>query len=96
MEDILDTEEDIDIPLGPGNMIEPAEFDGMQSTHFDGVPAANYRLRFREDGLEFKDRTGFTGGAVTVSETPSLRPFGSTTRVTGVGWRGRYIKALGG
>ena len=42
----LNTEEDVDIPLGPDNMIEPAEFDGMQPTHFDRVPAANYRRHF--------------------------------------------------
>ena len=42
----LNTEEDVDIPLGPNNMIEPAEFDGMQPTHFDRVPEANYRRRF--------------------------------------------------
>ena len=28
------TEEDVDIPLGENNYIEPAEFDGMQPTHF--------------------------------------------------------------
>jgi hypothetical protein len=39
----LNTEVDIDVPLGPNNRIEPAEFDGMQPTHFDRVPAANYR-----------------------------------------------------
>jgi len=27
-------------------VIEPAEFDGMQPTHFDRVPAANYRRYF--------------------------------------------------
>jgi hypothetical protein len=42
----LNTEEDIDIPLGPNNFIEPAEFDGMQPTHFDRVPEANYRRHF--------------------------------------------------
>jgi hypothetical protein len=42
----LNTEEDIDIPLGPDNVIEPAEFDGAQPTHFDRVPAANYRRHF--------------------------------------------------
>ena len=42
----LNTEENVDIPLGPDNMIEPAEFDGIQPTHFDPVPAANYRRRF--------------------------------------------------
>ncbi len=28
------TEQDVDIPLGENNYIEPAEFDGMQPTHF--------------------------------------------------------------
>ena len=42
----LNTEEDVDIPLGPNNVIEPVEFNGMQPTHFDRVPAANYRRRF--------------------------------------------------
>ena len=42
----LNTEEDVDIPLGPNNVIEPAEFDGMQPTHFDRVPEGNYRRRF--------------------------------------------------
>jgi hypothetical protein len=42
----LNTEEDVDIPLGPNNVIEPVEFDGMQPTHFDRVPEGNYRRRF--------------------------------------------------
>jgi len=42
----LNTEEDVDIPLGPANFIDPAEFDGAQPTHFDRVPAARYRRRF--------------------------------------------------
>jgi len=28
------TEENVDIPLGPNNYIEPAQFDGVQPTHF--------------------------------------------------------------
>ena len=28
------TDQDVDIPLGGNNRIEPAEFDGMQPTHF--------------------------------------------------------------
>lgn len=42
----LNTEETVDIPLGTDNFIEPSEFDGMQPTHFDPVPEANYRRRF--------------------------------------------------
>ena len=42
----LNTDEAVDIPLGPNNFIEPKEFDGMQPTHFDRVPEANYRRHF--------------------------------------------------
>jgi hypothetical protein len=28
------TEESVDVPLGPNNFIEPAQFDGVQPTHF--------------------------------------------------------------
>lgn len=42
----LNTEEGVDVPLGPGNFIEPAEFDGLQPTHFDPVPTAGYRRHF--------------------------------------------------
>ena len=34
----LNTEEILDIPLGPDNFIEPAEFDGDQPTHFPVRP----------------------------------------------------------
>ena len=39
----LNTEEAVDIALGPANVIEPAEFDGGQPTHFDPVPETPYR-----------------------------------------------------
>lgn len=34
----LNLEEELDIPLGPDNFIEPAQFDGRQPTHFHEVP----------------------------------------------------------
>jgi len=34
----LNTEQVLDIPVGPDNSIEPAEFDGMQPTHFPVRP----------------------------------------------------------
>lgn len=37
------TEEALDIPLGPDNFIEPREFDGFQPTHFDPVPFEHRR-----------------------------------------------------
>ena len=41
----LNLEEEVDIPLGPDNFIEPAQFDGGQPTHFEQVPEG-YRRRF--------------------------------------------------
>ena len=34
----LNGEEILDIPIGPDNVIEPAEFDGVQPTHFPSSP----------------------------------------------------------
>lgn len=39
----LNTQESLDVPLGPDNHIEPSRYDGMQPTHFDPVPEGNYR-----------------------------------------------------
>ncbi len=41
----LNTAQNVEIPLGPDNVIEPARFDGLQPTHFDEVPS-EYRRRF--------------------------------------------------
>ncbi len=39
----LNTEEAVDIPIGPANAVEPAEFNGGQPTHFGPVPETPYR-----------------------------------------------------
>jgi hypothetical protein len=39
----LNTDQSLDVPLGPDNHIEPERFDGLQPTHFDPVPDGNYR-----------------------------------------------------
>ena len=43
----LNTEETLDIPLGPDNFIEPPRFDGEQPTHFEPVPPPPYDHRRR-------------------------------------------------
>ena len=42
----LNTEEAVDIPIGPANAVEPAEFDGGQPTRFDPVPETPYRRHY--------------------------------------------------
>ena len=39
----VNTEETLEIPLGPDNFIEPAEFDGRQPTRFEPVPESDRR-----------------------------------------------------
>mgnify|MGYP002779337959 CR=1 FL=1 len=39
----LNLEEDIEIPIGPDNNIEPASLNGRQPTHFDEVPDSHRR-----------------------------------------------------
>lgn len=40
----LNSEEALDIPLGPDNFIEPRTFDGFQPTHFDVAPKGRARF----------------------------------------------------
>jgi hypothetical protein len=40
----LNSEEALDIPLGPDNLIEPRKFDGFQPTHFEVAPKAQARF----------------------------------------------------
>jgi hypothetical protein len=49
----LNTEEALDIPLGPGNRIEPARFDGNQPTHFDPVPDPALTSKYRHHWCVF-------------------------------------------
>jgi hypothetical protein len=56
------TEEVVDVPIGPDNFITPAEFNGVQPTHFPPVSYGGFNAR-RERGVfavtvpaEFKDR----------------------------------------
>ena len=53
----LNTQETIDIPLGPNNFIEPTEFDGMQPTYF---PAPTEGVRPRSPGYNRHERGIFT------------------------------------
>jgi hypothetical protein len=43
----LNTEEELDVPLGPGNRLTPARFDGVQPTHFDPVPDPDLTAKYR-------------------------------------------------
>jgi hypothetical protein len=49
----LNTDEAIDVPLGPGNRIEPARYDGGQPTHFDPVPDPELTSKYRHHWCVF-------------------------------------------
>jgi len=62
----LNTEESHDIPLGPGNNLVPAEYDGVQPTHFDPVPNPKLTEKYRHHWCVFTVQVpaGFQGDVV--------------------------------
>ena len=49
----MNTEQQVEVPLGDANRIEPAEFDGAQPTHFDPVPAPELTRPYRHHWCVF-------------------------------------------
>lgn len=49
----LNTEQTFDVALGPANVIEPSELDGVQPTHFDPVPAPALTQKYRHHWCVF-------------------------------------------
>ena len=49
----MNTEQSLDIPLGPENRIEPAQYDGLQPTHFDPVPDPALTSKYRHHWCVF-------------------------------------------
>lgn len=76
----LNTAESFDVPLGPENRIEPADFDGMQPTHFDPVPDGYRRhwcvfsVRVPEDFSGDRVVWTLTTNGVTLSTPGKLTP----------------------
>lgn len=81
----LNTEEALDIPLGPDNFIEPERFDGGQPTHFDPAPESfddeAERLRYRRHWCVFTVRVPENFGRERVVWT--LRVRGETLSTPG-------------
>ena len=49
----MNTEQSLDVPLGNGNKIEPAIYDGSQPTHFDPVPKPTLTRLYRHHWCVF-------------------------------------------
>lgn len=49
------TVESVDIPLGAGNVLSPAKWDGIQPTHFRPVPETSYRRDYCVFTIEVGD-----------------------------------------
>ncbi len=49
----MNTEQSLNVPLGPGNRLEPAMYDGVQPTHFDPVPAPSLTRIYRHHWCVF-------------------------------------------
>jgi len=57
-------EEVVDIPLGENNFIEPAEFDGVQPTHFPAVNYGGFANRRERGAFGVTVPSDFTGDVV--------------------------------
>lgn len=60
----LNSEEVIDIPLGPDNFIEPKKFDGVQPTHFDVAPKDRARFGRHQSVFAVKVPKDYKGDIV--------------------------------
>ena len=58
------SEEVVDIPLGPDNRLEPAQFDGMQPTHFPPVRYSAFGGRRERGAFTVRVPAGFQGDVV--------------------------------
>ena len=79
------TEEELDIPLGPENFISPAEFDGNQPTHFDWVPRAGYRRYYCVFTVNVPEDIG--DGDVVWTLTVHGRTYSNPGHVTSLGYQ---------
>lgn len=57
----LNSQEVIDIPIGPDNFIEPKKFDGFQPTHFDVAPKERARYGRHQSIFAVKVPKDFKG-----------------------------------
>lgn len=69
----MNSDEDVTIPLGPDNFVEPAEYDGLQPDYFERIPEPPFAYRRR-----------YCAFSVQVPET-----FGETDEVVWTLRRGR-------
>ncbi|MDE0509940.1 MAG: hypothetical protein OXI17_15085 [Gammaproteobacteria bacterium] len=68
------TDEDVDIPLGENNYIEPAEFDGMQPTHFpSGRSTGVFTVTLPEDQADIDVWWNLQTGESEVLRVPGRR-----------------------
>jgi hypothetical protein len=60
----LNSKEEVDIPLGPDNFLEPRTFDGVQPTHFDVAPKERERMARHQSVFQVTVPKGFKGDVV--------------------------------
>src|SRR5947207_2653229 len=60
----LNSDEALDIPVGPDNFIEPKQFNGFQPTHFDPAPKEPARFARHQSVFAVTVPKGFKGDVV--------------------------------
>ncbi len=76
------TEQVVDIPLGPNNFIEPAQFDGVQPTHFPPVYYGGFNGRRERGTFAIRIPADFAGRDVVWTITHAGHTYSIPGRVT--------------
>jgi len=80
------TQEIVEVPIGPDNFIEPAQFNGVQPTHFPPVSYGGFSGRRERGAFAVTIPAGYTGPDVVWT----IRSAGKTLSVPGRPTSGSY------
>jgi hypothetical protein len=90
------TDEDVYIPLGPNNFIEPAEFDGVQPTFFPHYSRGGFVGRRERGAFAITVPAEFAGRDVVWTLTHAGQTWSVPGRVTRPGYELSYLPAAAG
>lgn len=90
------TEQTVDIPLGPDNYIEPAEYDGGQPTHFPAVFRGGFNGRRERGAFAITIPPEMAGNDVVWTLTHAGRTWSVPGRVTSPAYELGHIPASAG
>ena len=90
------TEETVDIPLGPNNFIAPAEFDGLQPSHFPAVYRGGFNGRRERGAFAIRVPADFSDRDVVWTLSHAGHTYSIPGRVTSPAYELSYMPASAG